>query len=463
MFEAQIRALRETQRAELAEMSAILETAQSRAEGERELTADEGSRFAILDAQCSARGAQIETLTAQQERENSNADAVRRLGIGGPAVVTDEPGPYSPDSSRNGGPSYFRDLWKVSKGDRDASERLTRNDRHRQASATADRAITTVNGAGGEFVPPLWLEQQFVQYARPGRAGANLTNIDRLPEGTDSINIPRLTGGTAVAAQGTQNTAIQQTDIVTDSISSGVYTVAGGQTVSLQLIEQSPLNIDRMILADLAKSYGIQIDNYVINGSGTGAPRGLLNVAGINNLVYTTTTPKLAGSATAADNLYPKLANLIALIQTSRYDVPSAWLMTPQRWYWMVSQSDNSGRPFVVPRDHGPNNAITSAGDSNVVQGVVGDLLGIPVVIDPNVPATLGPAGAGAIQDVIVLAKWDDLFLWEGQVKAQAFEQTYANQLSLFLRLYNYMSFQPGRYPKAIGTITGTGLNTPAF
>lgn len=462
MFQDQIRTLRETQRAELAEMAAILATAQDRAEGERDLSEDEGSRFATLDTQCTARGERIEQLTAQQERENATADAVRRLGIGS-AVVTDEAGPYTPDSSRSGGPSYFRDLWKVSKGDRDATDRLARNDRHR--AAFANRAITTVNGAGGEFVPPLWLEQQFVQLARPGRATANLTHMDTLPDGTDSINIPRLTGGTAVAAQpgtppNTQNASIVQQDIVTDSIGSGVFTVAGGQTVSLQLIEQSPLNIDRMILGDLAKAYGIQIDKYVLQGTNVGQPLGMLSVPGINTVPFTTATPKLAGSATPADNLYPKLANLISLIQTSRYDVPTAWVMAPSRWYWMVAQSDNSGRPLVVPHSNGPNNAITAAGDTNVAQGVVGDLLGIPVVIDPNVPQT---TGAGSNQDVIILAKWDDLFLWEGQVRAQAFEQTYANQLSLFLRLYNYMSFQGARYPKSIGTITGTGLVTPAF
>jgi HK97 family phage major capsid protein len=218
-----------------------------------------------------------------------------------------------------------------------------------------------------------------------------------------------------------------------------------------------------MILGDLAKAYGIQVDNFVLSGTGTGQPRGILGVTGINTVAFTSTAPRLAGSTTIADNLYPKLANLISQIQTSRYDVPTAWVMSPSRWYWMVAQSDNSGRPLVVPRDHGPNNAITAGGDTNVAQGVVGDLLGIPVVIDPNVPQNLGGAAPANIQDVIVLAKWDDLFLWEGQVRAQAFEQTYANQLSLFLRLYNYMSFQPGRYPRSIGTITGTGLVTPAF
>jgi hypothetical protein len=115
---------------------------------------------------------------------------------------------------------------------------------------------STVDGAGGDFVPPLWLVSQFVELARPGRVTADLCNTDRLPEGTDSINIPRLLTGTAVGIQGTQNTAILEQDITTDAVSSAVFTVAGGQKLSLQLVEQSPLNVDRVILGGVSEDLG---------------------------------------------------------------------------------------------------------------------------------------------------------------------------------------------------------------
>jgi hypothetical protein len=63
----------------------------------------------------------------------------------------------------------------------------------------------------------------------------------------------------------------------------------------------------------------------------------------------------------------------------------------------------------------------------------------------------------------VIVARMADLMAWEGNVKAEAFPQTYANQLSVFIRLYNYMSFQPGRYPKSISVIDGAGLVPPAF
>ncbi len=133
--------------------------------------------------------------------------------------------------------------------------------------------------------------------------------------------------------------------------------------------------------------------------------------------------------------------------------------MTPQRWFWMVTQSDASNRPVVLPHDKGLYNAAGSADNQNNPQGYVGNMLGLPIMVDPNIPSNLG---AGTNQDVIIVAKMDDLWLWEGNLKAQAFEQTFAQNMSLFVRLYNYMAFQPGRYPKAVSTINGTGLISPA-
>jgi hypothetical protein len=53
-----------------------------------------------------------------------------------------------------------------------------------------------------------------------------------------------------------------------------------------------------------------------------------------------------------------------------------------------------------------------------------------------------------------------DLFLWESQPKFEVFPQTYAQNLSLFARAYEYLSFQGARYPGAISIISGTGMST---
>jgi HK97 family phage major capsid protein len=311
-------------------------------------------------------------------------------------------------------------------------------------------------GNNSEFVPPLWLEDQFIKFVRPGRITANLCTLGTVPPGTDSINIPKINTGTAEAVQATQNTGVQQTDLTTTSVASPVQTIAGGQTVSLQLIEQSPLNIDEIILQDLSADYAKQLDVQVLSGTGSsGQVTGMLVQAGTTAVTWTQATPALGG----AGGLYAKIANAIQSIHTSRFLPPTAIIMHPRRWAWAESQSDGNNRPLIVPHAGGPWNAVGNL-ENQVSQGYVGTVLGLPVFVDALIPVN---GGAGTNQDTVVVAKMDDIWLWEGQVKAEAFQQTYANQMSVFVRLYNYVAFQPGRYAQSIALITGSGAITPTF
>jgi HK97 family phage major capsid protein len=427
------------------ELTALLETARTESRG---LSEDESGRFDALEAEIRAFDERAKELDTQIKADDAAAEMAKRYA---PSVkVTSEPEIYR---SGLGGQSYFRDLWNVKNtGDLAARDRLERNARGRLADAEY-RAISTVNGAGGEFVPPRWLEDQFVKLARPGRITANLTPSFPLPPGTDSINIPKINTGTAVGVQTTQNTGVQQTDLSTTSVSSGITTIAGGQTVSLQLIEQSPLNIDDVVLADLAAAYAVQLNTLVLSGSGSsGQPTGILTLSGTNAVTFTSASPTLG-------LLYSKLAGAIQQIHTKRYLPPDTIIMHPSRWAWCLASLDSQSRPLVVPDTAGPFNAMANPG-AVASQGYVGHIMGLPVYVDATIPTN---QGAGTNQDVIVVARMADLMLWEGNVKAEAFAQTYAAQMSVFVRLYNYMSFQAARYPASISVISGTGLVAPTF
>lgn len=415
----------------------------------RKLTEDEQGRFDAAEIEKRELDTRIAELDAQVRADDAASEMEKRYApVPAGDGVRNEPAIYR---SGAGGHSYFRDLHLArNKGNRDALDRLERNDKGRAAET---RAITTVNGAGGEFVPPLWLEEQFVKLARPGRITANLIQNQPLPAGTDSINIPKVATGTAVAVQSTQNTGVQQADLTTTSISSGITTIAGGQTVSLQLMEQSPLNIDDIILGDLAAAYAVAYNTQVLSGSGSGGNQtGILTLSGTNAVTYT------SGSPTAA-LLYSAIANATQLVHTNRYLPPDAIIMHPRRFAWLTAQSDSAGRPLVLQAAGSPMNTLASQGDV-VAQGYAGTMQGLPVFVDAVLPTNLG---AGTNQDVVLVARTADLVQWESNVRAETFQQTYANQMSVFVRLYNYMSFQPARFPKSISVIGGTGLVTPTF
>jgi HK97 family phage major capsid protein len=434
--------------AKRADANAALTALADKAKDEkRALDQTETADFDRHEADIRALDERLTELDAQI-RADEAAEALQRKYAAKPGEgVTREPSTYR---SGYGGQSYFRDLHMVRKtGDRDALARLQRNDKE----VAEKRALSTTNGAGGEFVPPLWLEDEFVKIARPGRVTANLTPTRPLPPGTDSINVPKVTGGTAVATQATQNSGVNVQDLTTGSISSGVTTIAGGQTVSLQLIEQSPLNVDDIVLGDLAADYAVKLNTKVLSGAGTGGdPTGIFALSGTNAITFTSASPTVAA-------LYTKLAGAVQAIHSARYLPPDTIIMHPSRWAWIVSQFDSSNRPLVVPAAQGPMNAVGTTGEP-AAQGYVGSMLGLPVYVDATITTTFG---AGTNQDRILVARMSDLMLWESNLRAETFEQTYANQLSVFIRVYNYMSFQAGRYPKSISVIDGTGLVAPTF
>lgn len=356
---------------------------------------------------------------------------------------------------RGNGRSYFRDLVQAQvMGNRDAIDRLVRNDREVADKRRAERALTTVDGVAGEFVPPLWMMDEWIRLARAGRIMADQVRHQGLPGGTDTINLPRLATGTATAEQATQNTAVQNTDASTNSIAANVATLAGQQVISLQLLEQTPagINIDDILLADLSYDYATKVDVFVINNNATNKV-GILNVSGANAVTFTSASPTAALA-------YSKIADAIQRIATLRFLPAQKIFMHPRRWAWFLASLDTSNRPLVVPSAGlGPNNAMIAGTDVNA-EGFVGTLQGLPVYQDPNIPINLG---AGTNEDRIIVARTDDIILFEGSPRSEAFREPLAAQLSVLLRFYNYLALHASRYAASVSIIAGTGLVTPTF
>lgn len=393
---------------------------------------------------------QIKTRIAELQAEETRANAANasRLQLGdvgpqtGGAHVTD-PVVYARD---NRDASFFKDLLAARSGDGSAIQRLARNNQ--------ERALSTTAGAGGEFAPPLWLVDEFIALARPGRVTANLLHKEALPSGVSSINLPKVATGTSTAVQATQNAAVSQTDLTTTSVSSGVTTISGKQVISLQLLEQSGIPFDQVILADLAADYAVQLDTQVISGTGaSGQLHGLLGVSGATAITYTQTTPSVVG----AGGFYPTVTKAIATVGRARKLPPTHIVMTPERWAWVAGAFDGNNRPLVSPSGDAFNQ-VAAAGPVGS-EGLVGQMAGLPVYTDLNLPTNLG---TGTNQDPVLILRADDAWLWESDLRAEMFTQPYADSMGILARVYAYSAAIPNRYPAGIGIVLGTGLVTPA-
>ena len=343
--------------------------------------------------------------------------------------------------------SYFRDLYlSKTKGDREATDRLS-------GHALATRDINTTDTSGGDFVPPAYLVNEYIAKARAGRVTADLCSKFALPGGTDSINFPSITTGTANAAQASQNSALQETNLVTATVTAPVTTIGGIQDVSVQLVEQSPIAFDQVIFADLAASHAQAVGNAVINGTGSsGTLEGFVNADTVNTITYTDASP------TAAETV-AKIADGIQQVATSRFLPADAIVMHPRRWYALASGGDGSQRPLVVPTAQAQNAFGTSEGVA--AEGAVGNILGLPVYLDPNISLT---TGAGTNQDIIIISRFADAYLFEGTPKAEVFRETLSAEATVRFRLYNFVAFTAERYVGVnTSIVSGTGLVSPSF
>lgn len=433
--------------------SAIVQLADD--EGRSDLNPDEDSEFQKitdelreLDEAIETRAARITELADEDKRTNDAALAFRQAEMAGTRVkVNSEARMYEKGNGR----SYLQDLAKAQLfQDADARARL---DRH-AAEVRVDpeyRDLNRTDTTGGNFVPPLWLNE-YVELARAGRPTANLVTNLELPPGTDSINIPKVSTGTATAIQAADNSAVQETDLADTSVQANVKTIAGQQDLSIQLMEQSPFNFDQVVFADLAADYATKVNVQVLDGANSGNEvKGIFNATGINTVAYTDTTPTVA-------ELYSKIADAIQKVHTNRFLEPQVIVMHPRRWAWFTAAADTTGRPLVVPSGPGQNAVASFAAVAS--QRVVGELQGLPVVTDPSIPIT---DGAGTNEDSIIVMRASDCVLYESSLRTRVLPEVGSGTLTVRLQVYGYLAFTAERQPKAITVISGTGLAAPTF
>lgn len=490
----------------------------------RAVTKEEQEGWSAKDAEVKTISASIDTYTEQEQREQRAAD-IRKGGTdtgtaGGTASLSvAEQVTYTADGPH----SYFRDLIAADVNkDHRAQERLNRHVKdvadampaRREARKRAAeqayseaflrtpgerraleammrtgvdpferRFISRTDGQGGYFIPPLWLIDDYIPFLRAGRETANLFRTMPLPPGTDSINIPRIVLGTASGPQPGDGAPLPGRDMQDNFVNARIATIAGQQDAAIQLLDQSPVAFDSIIFQDLAADYAMQLNGQLLLGSGFPQLNGLypagagVNVAstGVASAAngYSVQNTAAAWSATAGTaNFYASVAQLVSLISRTRFMPPTHIVVNPAVWYALSSAADTQGRPLVVPSQQGNNfNQLAGDSDGPVSQGPVGHMLGIPIVLDPNIPLTFG--GTGAVQPSmgtvsngnvapiggsggsggnsnvytpVITAVFSDLFLWEGEVRTRTLSEVLSGTLQVRFQLYTYVADMVNRY-----------------
>ncbi|GAB3766385.1 HK97 family phage major capsid protein [Nocardioides ginsengisegetis] len=422
--------------------------------------------------------ARIQTTETQERRRDADAAARSRLG-----QDTDDQGRAPARRGfgrgadtvygRTSGESYFRDLVAVSLNggamQHDAIRRLNEHAQMverasgdlpkefratplRMAAGSLEQRVNPnrTDGQGGNFVPPLWLIDEYVSLLRNGRATADLCSVRELPPGTDSINLPKVATGTTTAIQTADAAAVSSTDMTDANVSGPVRTIAGQQDFALQLLDQSPINFDEVLFRDLLADYNAQLDTQVLSGTGaSGQVGGLLPMSGTNAVTYTDATPTLG------ELLVPIAQGMSQAIKNGKRP-PTAIVMHPSIWNWALTQLDTTGRPLVDLNSNGLSSIAVL--NENALSGVVGSMGGVPIVVDANLPTNLG---AGTNESRIIVGAYPEAYLYEGAVRTRVLQEVLSGTLQVRVQLFNYLAFIGNRRPSAFSVVSGTGLIMP--
>jgi hypothetical protein len=166
------------------------------------------------------------------------------------------------------------------------------------------------------------------------------------------------------------------------------------------------------------------------------------------------------------DLLYPRVMDAVRQVTEAVFEPSVGLVMTARRWAWILSGVDSSKRPYAVPNQQGPFNAmgVTNAANASFVDNLTpaGWFAGYPVFISELLPKT---NGASTSEDVIVSGAFEEAMIWTEQNGPRTFQFDEVGSQTATIRcsIFGYVGLTWGRYPAASSKITGTGLIAPNF
>jgi HK97 family phage major capsid protein len=415
---------------------------------DRDISEIELANIQALKLEVEKLDERINQIAEIELRNSANAEIAAKVdsqvetrNIGG-ARVTSEEATYH-NRSKN---DFLADAIAAEfGGSYEARDRIARY--QREVLDTRDSG--TSNFAG--LVVPQYLVDSFATLRRAGRPTLDISVNSALPAQGMTLNIGRLTTGVTSYVQASENTAPTESSPDDTLLTINVNTVASMFDLSKQAVLRGT-GIETQLLGDAVRSYQTKVDALAINGSGSsGEHLGILNTSGINATTYTDASPTYA-------EFFPKLVAAITDISTNFFGGATHIVMHPSLAGCLLRALDGSSRPQFTSLLGNPQNAAGTFQRPGYDLGGF-QILGIPVVLDANVPVNLG---TGTNETAVIVGNFDESYVFEdnsGTPLYVRFEQPDGN-IAIRTVVFGFSAYTAGKYPKAFSAITGTGLIT---
>lgn len=259
------------------------------------------------------------------------------------------------------------------------------------ASVPSDSKATLgdTGTAGGNVVPPAVLEKvvEIATATNPYRSLMTVVDagfVIGVSIPTEGLIAPSAT----IQAYGATKTNLNFT---ANLYTATMYTLAAIYDVGNQLLRNSRGNAEMLVRDRLSKGMALGEAGYILSGTGTGQPKGLLTSIGTSGTFVTSFTASattLAGSAAAA---IAKATGTLA----QRARAADGVVVNASDFWVMAAQGTDTAGFFFSP-----------AGGPTQINPTVGMIRvwGLPVYADPNMPS-----------DSMVVGEWKSSTLYTGQ------------------------------------------------
>lgn len=175
------------------------------------------------------------------------------------------------------------------------------------------------------------------------------------------------------------------------------YTLAVIYDVSNQLLRQSQGAAERLIRDELGEAIALGESHYILNGSGTNEPKGLLTSLGTSGTFVTSHT---AAQTSIAGNVASGIAKASGAL-ANRNRRPSGVVMNAGDFWTTIASGDDDAGFYIAP-GAGPTSVDATGAFSNGDPALA--IWGLPIVADPNMPT-----------DSLVVGDWKRAQLFIGE------------------------------------------------
>lgn len=326
---------------------------------------------------------------------------------------------------------------------------------------------------GGFLVVPAYLQELFAETRRQGNALRSYGWLNVHPVESNQVLIPRGSGAATVAIV-SENTAKPSADQAFTQITINIFLAAGISKQSKQMaMDSSPTVLD-LSTRELGGLLGNLEEQKAISGSGTGEPRGILNVSGLAIPPQTgsdSANGAVASGATA-QNIIDQILNGVVAIASQYFAPPNGVLMHPRRLGFLLKAKDtatnyifNMQGSFRAPNPQPLMESVTRYGGATVpaLDTPPVSFLGIPLGTSVNIPtnSNYGVSG-GSDQDVIIVGAWQEAHWFARQdvtIDTTDVAGTSWEQNQVWVRVEERFGFSAERYPTAFAVVHGKGLS----